>query len=88
MTYHVFHSFLKNTGLEYQQKNSLPICQLGTDLVNVIPCVGEGIECFWEGEGVSGQCLQVFDSVMVFYSHVRGHVTGTKEVAKCGWAGQ
>ena len=85
--YHAFHSFLKNAGLDYQQKNSLPICQLSTDLVNVIPNVGERAECLWLGKTQNEQCKQVFDDVMAFYAHVRSHVMQTKEVAKCGWAG-
>lgn len=85
VTYHGYHSKLKNIGNNVLERVKLPKCTQAPEFV--IPEVLNGYICEW------GDCYENYHTFYDFLNHVKIHVNGNPkyckngEVIVCSWIG-
>lgn len=93
VAFHPHHCILKVLGAAYQAKHGLNACSLSSDTRSIIPDVPSPYRCCWQ------DCGQEFKEPILFYRHVKDHITATPRVVRpenepgcrryvqCSWEG-
>lgn len=68
LDYHAYHTVLKTFGLGLANIISIPNCQAGSKLRNVIPSIPDDYFCYWKG------CSESFSKFREFTEHIGNHL--------------